>query len=350
MKFGIFDQVPCADWQSSQQRYQDVLDQIELADELGFDHAWLGESHFYPTFSIMASPLLLAAAAAQRTKRIRLGVAVSLLPLHNPIRMAEDVTTLDILSDGRAEFGVGRGGIPVHFQGFNTPLEDSRARFLEVLDFIVQAWTHDEFSFDGEYHTAKNVSLAPKPLQKPHPPIRMACNSDGTFDLAGRMGYPLFATPTVIPRPRLLENIQRYRGTLAEHGHTASGEEVYLQVPFYVAPDQAQAQWVPEPSVTNYLEVIKGNLNEAVLKQAEAENPGRADSIRRLLNMNYEGWHNDIAFYGDPAQCTEKIGALQQEFQMAEFICWFNVGGLIASADVMDSMRLFASEVMPHFR
>ena len=123
-----------------------------------------------------------------------------------------------------------------------------------------------------------------------------------------------------------------------------------MQVPFYVAQYQAQARRVPEPSVTNYLEVINGNPNEAVLKQAEAENPGRADSIRRLLNMDYEGWHNDIAIHGDPAQCTEKIGALQQQFQMGEFLCWFNVGGLIASADVMASMKLFAREVMPKFR
>ena len=128
MRFGFFDQLPRADWQSERQRYQDILAQIELGDELGFDTAWLGELHFIPSFSCLASPLMILAAAAQRTKRIRLGTAVTLLPLHNPVKMAEDAATLDVLSDGRLEFGVGRGATPIYYGGYNVPMEESRER------------------------------------------------------------------------------------------------------------------------------------------------------------------------------------------------------------------------------
>src|SRR6266436_9111229 len=108
MRFGFFDQLPCAAGFSEQQRYRDIIAQIVLGDELGFDTVWLGELHFGRSSSILAAPLMVLAAAAQRTARIRLGTAVTLLPLHSPIKMAEEAATADILSDGRLEFGVGR--------------------------------------------------------------------------------------------------------------------------------------------------------------------------------------------------------------------------------------------------
>ena len=121
MKFGTFDQIPCADWQSPFQRYQDTLDQIQLAEELGFDNAWLAEHHFSPSTSLTPSPLIIAAAAAQRTKRIRLGVAVNLLPYHNPIRMAEDFATLDIISNGRHRIRSGPRCSPLPLQRIQHP-------------------------------------------------------------------------------------------------------------------------------------------------------------------------------------------------------------------------------------
>jgi alkanesulfonate monooxygenase SsuD/methylene tetrahydromethanopterin reductase-like flavin-dependent oxidoreductase (luciferase family) len=133
MKFGFFFQLPRAPWQSEHERYGDTLAQIMHGDRLGFDTAWLAELHFFPEFSVMSSPLIVAAAAAQHTQRIRLGMAVSLLPLNDPIRNAEDAATVDILSHGRLVFGVGRGTNPLHYGGFNIPMEESRDRFTEAL-------------------------------------------------------------------------------------------------------------------------------------------------------------------------------------------------------------------------
>ena len=341
MKFGMFDQLSCADWQSPLQRYQDSLDQIQLGDELGFDNAWLAEHHFSPRTCITPSPLMLAAAAAQRTKRIHLGVAVNLLPYHNPIRMAEDVATLDILSNGRAEFGVGRGAHPSHTKGFNIPEEENRERFLESLRFIIEAWTHEEFSFKGKFYNAENLRLVPKPLQKPHPSVRIASNSADTFELVGKLGYAMFATPVIVPLPKLREGVKRYRQCLVAEGHPINTGELSLGIPLYVAKDAEEARAIPETSTKNYI---------SIGLQAGAENPGLRDRMARLSNMTYDDFCNDVAIFEEPRRCVERLKSLEEEFHPGEFMFWFNQGGLIEHSKVMESMKLFAEEVMPHLR
>ena len=199
MRFGFFDQLPCPSGFSEPQRYRDFTAQIELGDALGFDTAWLGEIHFNRAFSILADPLMVLAAAAQRTTRIRLGTAVTLLPLHNPIKIAEEAATADILSNGRLEFGVGRG-VAYQYPGYGIPLEESRERFEEALDFIVQAWMNEPFSFEGKFFRARDLSVVPKPLQSPHPPVRVAANSPDTFPFSGRRKLPIFASPIANPK------------------------------------------------------------------------------------------------------------------------------------------------------
>ena len=351
MKFGLFYQLPCADWQSAQQRYQDTLDQIALADELGYSNAWLAELHFNSRFSITPSPLMLAAAAAQRTTRIRLGVAVNLLPLHNPIRLAEDIAALDLLSGGRAEFGVGRGSMPTHFQGFNIPQTENRDRFIEGLEFIIGAWTNEEFSYQGKYYSAESLRLVPKPLQKPHPPVRIASNSSDTFEVVGQLGHSLFATPVIVPMPRLREGVKVYRDTLKAGGHsTGGGKELSLMVPLFVAGDGVEARRVPEASVMNYVSVITSSYHEPVMQEVVATDARASETRSRFQGMTYDEWSSGVAMYGDPAYCRERLQALVEEFQPGEIICWFNTGGLIEPAKVTQAMKLFAEEVMPHFR
>ena len=350
MKFGLFYQLPCADWQTPHRRYQDTLDQIRLGDELGFDNAWFAELHFNPRFSITPSPLMLAAAAAQTTSRIRLGVAVNLLPLHHPIRLAEDIATLDQLSNGRAEFGVGRGAMAAHFRGFNVPQEENRERFLEGLELVIQAWTHEELNFQGKYYNAAGLRLVPRPVQKPHPPVRIASNSADTFELVGKLGHRMFATPVVVPMPRLREGVKTYRETLAAGGHPTRGEELSLAVPTYVNRSPENARSIPEASVMNYMGTITATYETPEMQQAAVINPRVKETQTRFREMTYDTWYNDVAVFGDPARCIDKLKALQQEFSMGEYICWFNQGGLVDSSKVMDAMRLFATEVMPHFR
>ena len=134
MQFGVFYQIPCSEGQTPADRYADVMAQVQLADQLGYDMAWLAELHFARSFSVMPAPLLMASALSQTTQRIMLGTAVNLLPLHHPLRIAEEVATLDVLSGGRAVFGIGRGSNPNHYRGYGIPIEERNDRFVEGLD------------------------------------------------------------------------------------------------------------------------------------------------------------------------------------------------------------------------
>ncbi len=347
MEFGTFYQLPCAPVQSPQARYDETILQIQHADTLGIDVAWLAELHFYPAFSIMPSPLLVAAAVAQRTARIRLGTAVNLLPLHNPLRNAEDAATLDLLSNGRLEYGAGRGSIPLHFAGYNVSLAESRQRFLEVLDILLLAWTQDTFSYHGAYHQYNNVQVVPKPLQQPHPPIRIACNSSDSFQQAGERGWRLFCTPVVVPMPRLKDDVAMYRTLLKEHDAPQRGDEVALMTSVYVDTSPSKARQVPEASLTNYHTVLRQMHEASQAAHPAPATPRTREMQARLQSMTYEEATRTYAIYGEPSYCIERIQALKEAFGINQFIAWFNTGGKIPHPQVMDSMTLFAERVMP---
>ena len=141
MKFDIFYQLPEAANQITTERYRELIAEAAEADRLGFNTVWLAEVHFAPRFSVMPTPLLLLAAIAERTTNIRLGMAVNLMPLHHPIRLAEEVATLDVLSGGRVEFGAGRGAFPLNYRGYGVDMADSRKLFEDGLESIKTAWT-----------------------------------------------------------------------------------------------------------------------------------------------------------------------------------------------------------------
>ena len=343
MRFGFFDQLPCDDTQSEQQRFQDILTQIELGDQLGFDAVWLGELHFGRRSSISASPLMILAAAAQRTKRIRLGTAVTLLPLHNPIKIAEEAATADVLSGGRLELGVGRGTAPIHYTGYNVNQEESRERFEEALEVILKAWTQDTFSYQGKYFQAEELSVVPKPLQKPHPPIRLAANSPDTFSIAGRLGTPIFASPLTNPPDKLREYLTVHREAL----QPGLDQDVALMFPVHVSDSREQARQECEASLMHFFKAAGERLKplgNAAIKSFEAFQ----QVLERLERVNYDGVDKRMGVFGDPAHCIERIKALQEEFQMDEFIGYFNQGGLVEPATVRRSMELFTKEVIPH--
>jgi alkanesulfonate monooxygenase SsuD/methylene tetrahydromethanopterin reductase-like flavin-dependent oxidoreductase (luciferase family) len=345
MRFGFFDQLPCAGADSERQRYLDLMAQIELGDVLGFETVWLGELHFSRAFSILADPLMVLAAAAQRTTRIRLGTAVTLLPLHNPVKIAEEAAVADILSNGRLEFGVGRGTAPIHYAGYDIPQDESRDRFEEALDFIVQAWTQKTFTFEGKYFRAHDLTVVPKPVQTPHPPVRIAANSPDTFPLAAGRRLPIFATPLINPPDKLRAGLAVYRDTLPAgiQGDTA------LAFPVHVTASRAQARQECEASLLHFLREAGQRLRplgDADIKSFEAWR----QVLARIERVRYEDVDREMGIFGDPAYCIERIHALQGEYGMDEFICYFNQGGLMEHALVRRSMTLFARDVLPYCR
>ncbi|HVB81325.1 MAG TPA: LLM class flavin-dependent oxidoreductase [Candidatus Binataceae bacterium] len=350
MKFGLFFQLPCAADQSEPARYQETIEQIVLADQLGFDVAWMAELHFFKNFSIMPSPLMLAVAVAQRTRRIRLGTAVTLLPFHHPLRAAEEAATADLLTGGRLDYGVGRGTIAVHFQGFGTSRDQSRERFEEALEIIVRAWTAERVTYKGRFYDVAGVAVEPRPLQKPHPPLRVAANSPETAEFAGRKGYDVLVASPINPVPGFYEHIRAYRAALKGGARPEYPGDVAAL--FFVCPhtSRAAARAEAERSLLHYFHTIGEQALAGGHGQYEGSYAYLEQVRERAAAMNYEAVDETMAVYGPPEQCIARIDEVYRHSGIDQLVCWFNAGGLIPHRDVMATMERFAAKVMPAVR
>ena len=219
MNFGMFTDFHVRKGASQAEAFDESFAQITEAEQMGFDTVWLAEHHFSPERAVLASPMVIASAIAARTQRIRTGLAVQVLPLTNPLRVAEEAATVDHISKGRFDFGIGRSGLTKYYQGYNVPYAESRQRFLEALEIIMKAWNEDSLTHEGEYHTFHGVTVTPKPYQQPYPPVRVAVAGEDTFPLVGAMGHPIFISANT-GREALKERLASYREKLAESGFT----------------------------------------------------------------------------------------------------------------------------------
>ncbi|MDD3650631.1 LLM class flavin-dependent oxidoreductase [Immundisolibacter sp.] len=355
MKFGLFYEMQGASDRSDVALYQEHLDQFRLADELGYDCLWLAELHFQRAYSILPAPLLLAAAASQITRRIRLGTGISVLPINHPLRLAEEIATLDILSNGRVDFGIGRGhpmtGIYEHF---NVDIEQSKALFRENLGIIRLAWTEDEFSYKGKFHTIDRVRVVPKPVQKPTPPTFVSAFSPDTFDLAAEYGFNLFLPAQVIPVEQLKQAIGAYHAALAKYGRDKSHYRVPVLLPVYIDTDGARARRDVERAMMSYYDIIGVMMGEMMgrLQEKHAQFPESYKGYLQLgeltRDLNYDFVCRELAIFGSPQEAVDRIGFLREQVGLDDIILWTNVGAM-PHDKVCNSMRLFAEQVMPHF-
>ena len=349
MRFGLFFQAPERPGEPHAQRFGEMLDLAVLADSLGFDVAWLAEIHFGAAFSLLSSPLMAVPVIAQRTRRIRVGTAVTLLPLHQPLACAEQAATADILSGGRLELGVGRGSIPTQFHGFRVPVSENRARFAECLDIIRLAWTRDRFSYDGTFYKVENLAVVPKPLQRPHPPIRVAVHTLESFTHIAELGVPIYSGTTTTPLPLLRECMTAYRDRLAAAGHAWGPEQMALMQPVHIGPTSAAARDAMRPGVLQYyknLETIFSSLPDSY-----ADHLPRLKHIRETIaDLPYDKFCRDQAVFGDAAEVVDRLQRTKEEFGLSQIICWFDQGSMLPRAEVERVMRRFADHVMPKLR
>src|SRR5262249_23070291 len=252
MRFGLFFQTPEAPGQTHAERYAEMLDVIAFADSLGFDVAWLAELHFGGAFSLLANPLMMVPVIAQRTRRIRIGTAVTLLPLQHPLSLAEQAATADVLSGGRLEFGVGRGSIPSQSHGFRAPVAETRARSDEALEIIRLAWTEGRFTYRGRFWDVEEISVVPRPLQQPHPPIRVAVHTAESFGHIAATGLPIYSGTTTTPLPQLRDCMALYRERLAAAGHPWRSDQMALMLPVHVGATPAAARDALRPGRLTY--------------------------------------------------------------------------------------------------
>jgi alkanesulfonate monooxygenase SsuD/methylene tetrahydromethanopterin reductase-like flavin-dependent oxidoreductase (luciferase family) len=338
--------------QTQHEAFDAVLSMADLAETLGFDGIWLAERHFSPpggsalVSSIGSAPLLLATAIATRTTRLRIGTAVLLLPLGHPVRLAEEVATLDHLSQGRLDLGVGRSSFPRAYDGYNISYEESRARFREYLDIMRLAWTQPRFSYSGEYYTCQDLEVLPKPYQQPYPRLHQAAAQRDTFAAVGTMGLSLLVALIGTPVSALAPVIALYQAAWQAAGHPGQGE-VRLRLPVYVADTPHQAQTDPQPSVIPYYE----RLRQGYLRSSQGlENAERTTRAAQLATLTYEEILQERVVFGTAKQVTARLRTLQQTLGLCGIIIEPNIGGDISPNLVARSMDLFAQEVAPRLR
>lgn len=340
MDFGMFTSFHIRKGMTQAEAFEESFNQVETAEEMGIDSIWLAEIHFSPDRSVLASPLIIATGIAARTSRIRVGLAVQVLPLTNPLRIAEEAATVDHISRGRFDFGIGRSGSTKFYQSYNVPYSESRPRFLEALEVIMKAWGEEQFSHEGEYYSFYNVNAVPKPYQKPYPPTRIAAASADTFPMCGTSGYPIFVSTNT---PQVKERVVEYRRTWQEAGHPGS-PDVVLRVPAYVAATAEQARSEPEASTMQQIRYVARELSESAPSQEAAER------LRRMAALPYDEILKQRVMYGTPEAVVERIQEYDEELGISGLVLEMNYGGQIPYERVISSMRLLTEKVMPNFK
>jgi natural product biosynthesis luciferase-like monooxygenase protein len=317
--------------------YQRILSMLEEAERLGFSSAWANEHHFHPYGGMIPFPPVLLAAVAARTSRIRVGTSVALLPLYDPLHIAESYAMLDQVSGGRLNLGVGRGFVAHDYEVFGVPLEEAQARLIESVEVVRKAWTQRPFSHHGQFFRYDDVAVLPPPLQQPHPPIWNACTANpDNYAWTGRQGFNLLTVVHVHPMDKLAELVRIYRQAAAEAGHDPARLTVATHYQVYCAEDRAEALRTGSLAVQKY-----GELNSAARQQGSATLIGRRsrDSFETLVD-------DGRVCIGTPDDCVRVLQRARELAGLDQVDCTFSFGG-IPPDQVRRSFELFAREVMP---
>lgn len=358
-KWGVFSLSQIPDQSQRVAAFDADLGLFALAEELGYDSVWIAE-HLFSTYGVVTSTQVYAAAIAERTRRIRIGTAVVVVPFNHPLRTASDFALVDILSHGRLDFGVGRAYQPHEFVGLGVPMEQSRAMFEEGMDIVSKAWTEERITHSGEFWSIPEaVEVLPKPVQQPHPPIYQATVSPESFEQAARHGWNLqLASPFTYRtyRERWVDELEAlvhgYEQECARHGHDPKKLQRMILLPFFVAETAREARELFARHVEwFYAKVTANQLLGAppggVVKGYELTmSEGRR--TREMGYLSFEKLHQyRAAIADDPDTCIEKLRDLKRRLGITEFCLWFNIGGIDPEIAAR-SMRLAAERVMPH--
>jgi len=348
-EFGIFHEFPRSAGRTYAEAFGQAFAQIEAAERWGIDVVWLAELHFNPERSVASAPLMLASAASARTQRTKIGIAVQVLPLCHPLRLAEEVATLDHISGGRLIYGVGRSGFQKTYEAYGVPYGESRERFAEVLDVLKLAWTEERFSFEGSFHRFRNVTVAPRPLQQPYPPLRIAATSPDTYPAIGAMGLPIFVAVRLGTLEELGPNIAAYREAYRVAGHAGEGQ-VYLRVPIYVGETEASARADPEQSIMQFYRTLGAQIEASATRAGARAIEQRAERGQALQSIGYADALRDKVIVGTPETVVARLRDLISQLGLNGVLAEINCGGLLADAKVMRSLQLMGEEVAPRLR
>ncbi|MGW3472428.1 LLM class flavin-dependent oxidoreductase [Saccharopolyspora sp. NPDC000995] len=334
--------------QIEQRSFENVLEQVVLADQLGYSTAWFVEHHFTKGFSHSSAPDLVLAALSRMTERIRLGLGVVLLPFQHPVRTAERVATLDILSKGRVEFGTGRGASPLEYQAFQRPFEKSRQLWEDNLDTVLRIFEADgaPVTAEHEYWSVPDVGVYPRPVQTPHPPVWVASTSLDGYLQAAKRGYNLLGMTMLKGLDDVAEDIAAYKKCLADSGFDPDSRRVALMIPWHVAESR-------DAAYANAADAIMWYIRRQVNLVAPPDYFDARHATHRILGQEAAGQSGEDALETlrehhmivcDDVEGSRKALQRLHEAGATDLICQFQVGGL-AQEHVLNTISLFASEV-----
>ena len=330
--------------------FQEAFEEIDLAEELGLDTVWLGEMHFNPNRSVLSAPIIVATSIATRTERLRVGMAVQVLPLIHPLRIAEEAATVDQLSEGRFEFGIGRSGNVRAYDIMGIDYGESRERFQEALDIILMAWKGEPFSYEGKYNTITNATLSPLPYQQPHPKVRIAASSDDSFGRIGRLGHPIFLGLRAMDVEDLKNNLEDYKSEWQAAGHPGDGGDINVRVPVYIAPSDAEAIEEPRDSIEAFFSRQRELFEYSLGRSGVAAPERRRERYEKLANSTYEDLLQTRVVFGSPERVVDRLAEFQEMLGATGITAELNPGGFLPKEAVHRSLELLTQEVMPAFK
>jgi natural product biosynthesis luciferase-like monooxygenase protein len=333
------------------ERFRTVVDQVSFGEEIGFDSVWLAEHHFHSFAGVFSSPPVIGAAIAQRTTRIRIGTAVLLLPYHNPLRVAEDYATLDCLSNGRVEFGVGHGFVKWEALTFGIALDELRDRFKENLQVVLKAWKDQALHHKGRFHEFNGVKVYPRPVQEPYPAVWMAATTSvESFELSGRSGFHMMLIPFLNDVEELRAKMQAYFSARKAAGHDPSSARVLGVYHAWVGESSAEARAAAALGLAEY---------HSAASQAHGLTPGMADPASYRSHEQHRAQMKQLTFddlveqsrvlVGSAAEVREKIEYVRERLYLTDLAGNFALGGL-SDAQVRAAMRRFMQQVAPAIR
>jgi alkanesulfonate monooxygenase SsuD/methylene tetrahydromethanopterin reductase-like flavin-dependent oxidoreductase (luciferase family) len=348
MDFGVFlEQLRRGS--SQDDWFRETFEMADAAESWGLDVVWLAEMLVNPARSVLSGPLLVATWIAARTRRLRVGTAVQLLPLNHPLRVAGEVTTLDHLSQGRFDFGIGRSGGTRAYDALGVPYEESQERFFEALEIILEAWKGEPFSHEGKFYRFSNVAVAPRPVQRPHPPLRMAATTPETFPRVGRMGLPIFVGLRGMDIPELAGHLKVYRQAWREGGHAGDGDAC-LRIPVYGAPTQTAAAEEPHETITYYFQRQADLTRQPIGRKGTGPAERRQAQAARLASLSYDEILTTKVAFGTAAGLIDRFTQLKEELGVNGIAAELNPGGLLPQERELRSLQIMTQQVMPAFK
>jgi alkanesulfonate monooxygenase SsuD/methylene tetrahydromethanopterin reductase-like flavin-dependent oxidoreductase (luciferase family) len=308
-----------------EQVYARALERIEVMEQTGYDAVWLAEHHF-TGYSVCPSVHLMGTHVAARTRRLRIGTAVTLVALAHPLRIAEEVALLDVLSGGRVNWGAGRGFERSEFDAFEVPMAESTARFREAVEVVLAAWSTERLSFAGKFHAFSDVELLPKPLQRPHPPSWVAATSEDAVRWAASRGFSILMDPHS-PHGEIARKRELYRSALEAAGFAFAGRELPMARLLAIAESASEAEAIARRGAS---------WTVGAYIQPQAIAGFRPDAERELDPIDH--YLRDVVIHGTPEAVADQLLRLGEEM----FLSYLLIAPLSEG-----TFRLFTERVLP---